>query len=163
MLEVGCGDAFASRIVSQAVDKLTVTDIDEKLLSNARENNKPPYEFNILKHDFFNSPTQHKYSSCYFLDVLEHIDPKDEPVFLENINSSLINYGKVVIGMPSLESQLYASPASKEGHINCKTKAQFKSTLDMYFKSVTIFSMNDEVLHTGFGPMSHYLLAIAVA
>lgn len=29
-----------------------------------------------------------------------------------------------------------------------------------YFENVIIFSMNDEVVHTGFTPMAHYLLGV---
>ena len=62
--------------------------------------------------------------------------------------------------MPSLESQKYASEPSKIGHVNCKTAAQLKSLSEVYFNNVFIFSMNDEVLHTGFHPMSHYLFSL---
>ena len=65
--------------------------------------------------------------------------------------------------MPSLESQIYASPASKEGHVNCQSKKQLKRTLLKYFSTVFMFSMNDEVMHTGFAPMSHYLMAVCVS
>jgi len=32
--------------------------------------------------------------------------------------------------------------------------------LGAYFANVFIFSMNDEVVHTGFGKMSHYNIAL---
>jgi hypothetical protein len=64
--------------------------------------------------------------------------------------------------MPSLESQIYASPQSKEGHINCKTGMSLKKTLEKHFKNVFLFSMNDEVIHTGYYPMAHYLLALCI-
>ena len=35
-----------------------------------------------------------------------------------------------------------------------------KSLLSKYFHNVFIFSMNDEVVHTGFYPMAHYLFAL---
>lgn len=35
----------------------------------------------------------------------------------------------------------------------------FKNTMQRYFHNVFMFSMNDEVVHTGFHPMAHYLLA----
>jgi hypothetical protein len=34
--------------------------------------------------------------------------------------------------------------------------------MERHFRTVFIFSMNDEVVHTGFSPMAHYLLAVAV-
>jgi len=64
------------------------------------------------------------------------------------------------LGIPSIESQTYASPASKEGHINCKTGKDLKLFLEKYFHNVFSFSMNDEVVHTGFEKMAHYLFVI---
>ena len=37
VLEIGCGDSFASRIVCQSVNELTVTDIDPEMIKNARD------------------------------------------------------------------------------------------------------------------------------
>jgi hypothetical protein len=32
--------------------------------------------------------------------------------------------------------------------------------MERYFHAVFLFSMNDEVVHTGFAPMAHYLIAV---
>ena len=64
--------------------------------------------------------------------------------------------------MPSLESQIYASEGSKIGHVNCQSGDVLKNNLKKYFHNVFIFSMSDEVVHTGFTPMAHYLLALCV-
>lgn len=66
----------------------------------------------------------------------------------------------LVIGMPSTESQVYASEISKLGHVNCKKWPELKAFLMRHFERVFIFSMNDEVLHTGYTLMAHYLLAL---
>jgi hypothetical protein len=79
---------------------------------------------------------------------------------VSNLCNSLTENGILMIGTPSLESQAYASPPSKAGHINCKTSTELKALLEKYFFHVFIFSMNDEVVHTGFSPMAHYLLAL---
>ena len=73
---------------------------------------------------------------------------------------SLKKNGVLILGMPSLESQKYASKISKEGHINCKSADELTKILRKYFNNVFIFSMNDEVIHTGFGKMAHYLIAV---
>ncbi len=44
--------------------------------------------------------------------------------------------------------------------MNCKSGKDFKKTMEQYFNSVFVFSMNDEVVHTGFYPMAHYLIAV---
>jgi len=66
----------------------------------------------------------------------------------------------LIVGSPSLESQAHASPPSKAGHINCKSGAELKALLQHYFENVFLFSMNDEVVHTGYYPMAHYLFAV---
>ena len=40
------------------------------------------------------------------------------------------------------------------------TQKELKTTLQKHFKNVFLFSMNDEVIHTGFSKMSHYNLAL---
>jgi len=62
--------------------------------------------------------------------------------------------------MPSIESQKYASEASKLGHVNCMNGEDLRNTLSNYFENVFMFSMNDEVVHTGFSGMAHYLIAL---
>jgi hypothetical protein len=32
--------------------------------------------------------------------------------------------------------------------------------MQQFFHNVFVFSMNDEVVHTGYSPMAHYLLAL---
>ncbi|MCI5632323.1 hypothetical protein [Helicobacter sp.] len=47
-------------------------------------------------------------------------------------------------------------------HVNCKSGEDFKEFCKKYFHHVFVFSMNDEVVHTGFYPMAHYLFALCV-
>lgn len=160
VLEVGCGDGFASRIVAQQVRHLTISDIDSKFIKYAKNCSSKAFPVDTIVLNLLLEPSSKKYSAIYLLDVLEHINPCDEDQFLKNIASSLLPNGKVLIGMPSLESQVYASKASKEGHVNCQSKFAFKSNLLNYFSSVFMFSMNDEVVHTGYDKMSHYIFAL---
>src|SRR5258708_7485960 len=74
------------------------------------------------------------------LDVLEHIRPEDEDVFLGNMTAALEESGTLIIGMPSLESQPYASRLSK-GHVNCKSQPALKETMQRHFRNVYMFCM----------------------
>jgi hypothetical protein len=76
--------------------------------------------------------------------------------------SPLTPHGVCLLGSPSLQSQAYASPPSKAGHVNCKTAPEFKRLMQKFFHNVFIFSMNDEVVHTGYYAMAHYLWAMGV-
>lgn len=161
VLEVGCGDAFGSRLVRQDVKSLLATDFDPLFIEDARQRMSPPWDFEVATHDILAGPVPGQFDAAYTLDVLEHIPATHEDIFLDNIKASLTEHGTCIVGMPSLESQSYASPASRAGHINCMTGEHFRQVMERHFHNVFIFSMNDEVVHTGFLPMAHYLLAIA--
>lgn len=152
VVEFGCGDGWPGRIVAQHVDRLTLTD--------CRGGVVPDYPAEFFVHDLIAEPTPFQFEAGYALDVLEHIDPEDEDRFLAHMAQSVKS--SAIIGMPSLESQPYASALSKAGHVNCKSKDALTKTLRKHFAHVFVFGMNDETLHTGFGPMCNYLMALCV-
>jgi len=159
VLEIGCQEGFGASIVAQNVDHLHGVDFYlpyiESCNSRIRQTN-----MTFEAKDILDSPMPCLYSGVFALDVLEHIEKDQEHTFMLNILHSLKKEGVVILGMPSLESQKYASKASKIGHVNCKSGSDFRNFAFNYFEHVFSFSMNDEVLHTGFFPMSHYLLII---
>lgn len=160
VLEVGCADAWATRIVVQAVKKLTATDFDPVFVDDVRQRMDPKWKFDIEQHDLLAGPFPGTYDAAYALDVIEHIQPKDEIAFTGNIAKSLHAHGTLILGCPSLQSQTYASPQSKAGHVNCKTGDSMRALLSQFFHNVFIFSMNDEVVHTGYAPMAHYVFGL---
>jgi 2-polyprenyl-3-methyl-5-hydroxy-6-metoxy-1,4-benzoquinol methylase len=160
VLEVGCGDAFGTKLVRQEVAQVTAIDFDPLFIENARETMDPAWPIDTAVHDLLQAPYPGNFSAAFSLDVLEHIPPESERVFVSNLADSVRDIGTVIIGSPSLESQPFASPLSKAGHVNCKDQAGLKSLLEQFFHNVFIFSMNDEVVHTGFSPLAHYRLAL---
>jgi 2-polyprenyl-3-methyl-5-hydroxy-6-metoxy-1,4-benzoquinol methylase len=160
VLEIGCGDAFGTRIVQQEVKALSATDFDEVFVKDVKARMVERWRFPVFTHDLLAGPIPGNYDGVFALDVLEHIAPRDEHVFLKNAFAPLSPHGVGIIGMPSLESQAHASPTSRAGHVNCKSMPQLKKTLQAHFHNVFMFSMNDEVVHTGFHAMAHYLFAV---
>jgi cyclopropane fatty-acyl-phospholipid synthase-like methyltransferase len=160
VLEAGCGDAFASRIVRQSVEHLTAVDFDQNFVDDANEHKSPRWPIECFQHDLLDGPVPGTFDGIYSLDVLEHVAKSKERRFLSNLIAPLTPHGVLIVGMPSLQSQDYASPQSKEGHVNCKDQNDLKRLLQAYFQNVFMFSMNDEVVHTGYAPMSHYNLAL---
>lgn len=160
VLEVGCADAFGTRVVRQEVKELTAVDFDPVFIEDVNRRMRPNWKFNCFVHDMLENPVPGSFDGAFALDVLEHIQPKDEEKFLNNLSASLAPHGVAIIGMPSLESQSYASPMSKAGHVNCKSMPDLKETMEKYFFNVFMFSMNDEVVHTGYHKMAHYLIAL---
>ena len=160
VLEIGCADAFGTRLVQQSVNKMTAIDFDPLFIEDVKLRHNKNWPINAYVHNILDGPVSGKFDAIYSLDVLEHIQKKDESNFLNNLVSSLDSEGVVIIGMPSLESQTWASPQSKAGHVNCKSGEELKSTLLRFFKNVFVFSMNDEIVHTGYYPMAHYILGL---
>jgi len=160
VLEVGCADAWATRIVVQAVQKLTATDFDPLFVEDVRKRMDSKWRFDVAQHDLLAGPFPGSYDAAYALDVIEHIRPEDELTFTRHIVESLTPHGVLILGCPSLQSQVHASPQSKAGHVNCKTGETMRALLSQYFHNVFVFSMNDEVVHTGYSPMAHYLIGV---
>ncbi|HUD88233.1 MAG TPA: class I SAM-dependent methyltransferase [Xanthobacteraceae bacterium] len=160
VLEVGCADGFATRLVAQTVKSVVAVDFDPQFIADAieRKSKRWPIDFRI--HDIMAAPVPDTFDGAFTLDVIEHIPRQQEDRFLENIRTSLSASGILIVGTPSLASQQYASPQSKEGHVNCKTAEELKATLLRHFEQVFVFSMNDEVVHTGYSNMAHYLMAL---
>ena len=161
VLEIGCGDGWASRIVRQNVQNLTLSDYDPVFVNHVKSQENPQWKVKCLVLDLTKNRSKFKYDAIYMIDVFEHIDPNKEKVFLENLVKSLNQEGPVIIGVPSLESQELIPLENRDpGHINCKTGKDLSNTLEKYFNNVFIFSMNDEIIHTGHNKMAHYLFAI---
>lgn len=160
VLEVGCADAFGSRIVRQEVDRLTAIDFDPVFIENARDVAAAAWPVELRVHDMLAGPVEGEFDAAYSLDVLEHIPPTDERTFVSHIVKSLSPTGVLIVGSPSLQSQQHASELSRAGHVNCKDEEGLRTLMTGYFDNVFTFSMNDEVVHTGFAPMAHYLFAL---
>ena len=161
VVEIGSADAFGTRIVQQHVGHVTTIDFDPIFVADVKVRMNPEWKLDVLEHDIVQGPLQQTYDAAYTLDLLEHIAPEKEDLFIQNIRDSLNPYGVVIVGSPTIHSQPYASPPSREGHINCKDYEGLKTLLEKYFHHVFVFSMNDEIVHTGFSKMSNYFLALA--
>lgn len=158
VLEVGCADGFGSRIVRQHVGALTAIDADAQSIKEARQAPDSKWDIEFMCLNFIEvPPVTGKFDAVYALDVMEHIKP--DHAFLRAMHAAA---PVAIIGMPSLESQDYASEMSRLGHVNCYSGVDFKKRLQEFWDHVFLFTMHDETLGTGFLPMAHYLLALCV-
>lgn len=160
ILEIGCADAFGTRLIQQVTNNVTAIDFDPVFIEDARERADPHWPLKLRVHDILAGPVDGEFDAVYSLDVLEHIKQAQERIFIQNMIGPLRRTGAAIVGMPSLESQVYASPQSKAGHVNCKTGSELRALFQEYFENVFLFSMNDELVHTGFSPMAHYILVL---
>ena len=166
VLEVGCGDGFFSRIVRQYVGWLIGVDSSYAAIGSAKKLQGSRHhpvvdgykEIDFNGWDLLEGPLS-GFDGVYCLDVLEHVLPDRSDEFLKNLAGCA---PVAIVGMPSLESQAYASEISKLEHVNTMTKGGLRAAMQRHFAQVFMLGMNDEVLHTGKDEMTSYLFAIGV-
>lgn len=163
VLEVGAGDCFGTAVVAQAVGHVDAIDIEPYGIENPADNEWTRTRITPAVHDMIKEPYgEAPFDGVYSLDVIEHIANEQEDAFLANIVKSSTPGAALVIGTPNKTAEAHASKMSKIGHINLKTFDELRELVGKYYQSVFMFGMNDEVLHTGFGAMCHYLFALGV-
>lgn len=159
VLELGCGEGIGATILAEEAVSYTGIDLDDVAIASARQN------LASEKYQFFYDDFMGKQFGCFqtvvSLDVVEHIYPEHEPVYFETICRNLSENGIAVVGTPNLTAAPHASAASNLGHVNLFTQERLKETLEQYFWNVFPFGMNDEIVHTGFAPMAHYVMCVA--
>lgn len=162
VLEVGCGDSVGTPIVLQETGKIHCIDFEPIVIEDAEKRNLYKERCSYAIHDMLEGPVKGEFDGAFCLDVIEHIPSEQEKQFIKNIADSLTEDGVMITGTPNITAREYASEYSQLGHINLKSGETLKNSLRLYFKNVFLFSMNDEVVHTGYSPMAHYLICIGV-
>lgn len=162
VLEVGGGDGIGVPLVAQTVGGVTVTDWDERLVASNKERLGFLKNVNFVHFDETHSPHDRKYAAAYAIDVIEHLEPRFEAQWAANVAASLEDDGMFIIGTPNVHASAHASPQSAVQHINLKDREGLVELLGRHFENVLSFSMNDEVIHTGYPKMAHYLFAIGI-
>jgi 2-polyprenyl-3-methyl-5-hydroxy-6-metoxy-1,4-benzoquinol methylase len=161
VVEIGSGDGFGLPVVAGAVGRVTCVDWDRRLLDGIAR--RLPHLTNVeyVAIDLNEHSLDLRADAAFTIDVIEHVEPEHEERFLRRIVDMLTPSGVLVTGTPNATSAEYASPQSRELHVNLKTQAQLRELMECWFENVFCFGQNDEVVHTGFAPMCHYLWTVA--
>ena len=162
ILEIGCGDGFGIPIIAQGKGLVCGIDIDDKLIKGNRKRLKKIKNIKFKNVDICKFCSLGEYDAIFSIDVIEHLGKKLDKPFMEHTCLSLKNDGVCIIGTPNKTASKYATHRSAVQHINLKTQKTLRELMEKYFKNVVIFSMNDEVIHTGYAPMSHYIFGVGV-
>lgn len=159
VLDIGCGEGLGTWLLAVECGKAFGLDLDDQAIATAKANwNSPIIDFVYC--DFFEHD-RGVYDGIVGIDVIEHLPPDRAALFFKLVADNLAPDGVVILGTPNLTGQQFASDISKIDHVNVYSGERLESELRAYFKHVFIFAANDEVVHTGFLPMAHYLIAMA--
>ncbi len=159
ILEIGCSEGIGSLMLAESGNEIVAIDMDKEAIDCA---NRTIKKSNItFKNADILKTNLGKFDAVVSLDVIEHIEKTDENLFLNAIVEHLTDRGICIIGTPNDTATQYASKASQIGHVNMYDAERLITTLQQKFNYVFQFGANDEIIHTGFAPMSHYLIVIA--
>lgn len=159
ILELGCSDGIGISILAENSNNYTGVDLDIEAVETSKENFADP-KYQFISEDFMGK-TYGSFDGIVSLDVIEHIYPEKEDLYFETMYQNLSENGICIIGTPNITSSPYASKPSQLGHVNLYSQERLVNELQKKFHQVFPFGMNDEILHTGFAPMAHYLLCVA--
>lgn len=162
VIEIGCGDALGTPIAAQFVGRLLALDIDDRLLESNRKRLSTIKNIEFRNLNICEQLPETKYDAAYSIDVIEHLDPHLTKTFIENTAKALTQDGVDIVGTPNITANKHASKRSRVQHINLQSHKTLHYWLAQYFRNVFMFSMNDEVVHTGYPAMAHYIFGMGV-
>jgi 2-polyprenyl-3-methyl-5-hydroxy-6-metoxy-1,4-benzoquinol methylase len=158
VLELGCGEGFGALLLSEGGHRVLGVDSDAPAIEIARRTvGSPQRRFEVA--DFLGLQFG-QFRAVVSLDVIEHIPVEQEAAFLDTITTNLTDDGICIVGTPNATASAYASPQSQAGHVNLYTAERLAEAVGRSFQNTFVFGMNDEVVHTGFYPMSHYIYVV---
>jgi 2-polyprenyl-3-methyl-5-hydroxy-6-metoxy-1,4-benzoquinol methylase len=158
ILELGCNEGLGSHYLSEFATHVHGVDFDEEAITWAKENLENE-KLTFQCDDFLNKKYGQNHAVVSY-DVIEHISPEHEDGFLKTVTKNLVDDGIFLVGTPNITSHQFSNPELSGAHINLYSGQRLCTALERYFHNVFLFSMNDEMIHTGFVPMAHYLVAL---
>jgi 2-polyprenyl-3-methyl-5-hydroxy-6-metoxy-1,4-benzoquinol methylase len=162
IMEVGCGDGFGLPMLAQHAEHVYAVDWDKRLVDGNARRLAHLKNVTYIHADLNTESPGVTVDAALNVDVIEHLEQDKEPAFLDHLVGSLPADGVLITGTPNITASPYASPRSEAQHINLKSMDSLRTLMERYFTNVFMFGMNDEVLHTGFAPMCHYIWSLAV-
>ncbi|MEZ0367822.1 MAG: class I SAM-dependent methyltransferase [Candidatus Sericytochromatia bacterium] len=166
VLELGCSEGIGTPILAEFARSYTGVDMDARAIGEASAN-WGSESCRFAHADFmgraFDCPpagSQHGFGAIVSMDVVEHIYPEYDALFWETVHTNLDPGGIAVIGTPNITSEPYASAASRQGHVNLYGAERLKAAMDSICHTSFLFGINDEMVHTGYHAMCHFLVAV---
>jgi len=162
IVDVGCGEGIGCLMLkAETKAKIIGVDFDSEQISYANTHIKPLGGVDFICQDLINERINiDQVDGLVSIDTIEHIHPDEQAQFFANTLFCLTDKAIAVFGTPTIYSQEHMAKRSKIGHINLFDEERLRNTLLKYFSYVFVFSMNDEMVHTGFPKMAHYFIAL---
>ncbi len=163
VVDLGCGNGYStyfySTVAEHAVGVDLYADIDAVQAKWRREN------LRFRKGDILADPASldlGPFNAVTAVDVIEHFHREDGVKIIENYADALPQGGMMILGTPSRHSGAWRSETSRQGHFYEYDPDELRAICDTCFGRSFLFSMNDELVHTGFSKLAWFFWVIAV-
>jgi 2-polyprenyl-3-methyl-5-hydroxy-6-metoxy-1,4-benzoquinol methylase len=158
--DIGCSEGFGTLLLAEHAQSCLGIDQDADAIAFANASLASP-KLGFVVADVLREKIG-PFDAVVSLDVIEHIYQENEDAFVAAIAAALADDGILILGTPNITADRYANEHSRRGHVNMFDAERLHALGLRHFRNVFSFSGNDEMVHTGFSPMAHYLLALCV-
>lgn len=160
LLDIGCGQGVSSVFFSDYCKYVYGVDLFSSFIDHNRKNIKffKKNIFEIKQNNF-----KQKIDFITLIDFIEHFKKSEGSLILKRCSNLLKKKGgTLVVGTPSVYSSKYRSKRSKMQHIHEYDGMELKDLCSKYFDRTFLFSMNDELVHTGFYKLAWFNFVVCV-
>jgi 2-polyprenyl-3-methyl-5-hydroxy-6-metoxy-1,4-benzoquinol methylase len=160
VMDVGCSEGLGTIILAEQASECVGVDLDREAIDHAAATlTTDKLTFHCA--DALERPFG-QFDAIASFDVIEHIFPDHADRFLSVLAESLNADGILIVGTPNITSDQFASAHTSAGHVNLYSMDRMREALSAHFARVFMFSANDEMVHTGFAPLAHYIIGMGV-
>ena len=111
----------------------------------------------------YNWDSMTKINLITLIDFIEHFNKSQGSLILSKCSKLLEGKGgTLIVGTPSVYSSKFRSKRSRIQHIHEYDGMELKDLCSKYFNRTFLFSMNDEVVHTGFYKLAWFNFVVCV-
>ncbi|MCK4627531.1 MAG: class I SAM-dependent methyltransferase [Sedimentisphaerales bacterium] len=160
ILEIGCGSGLGALFLAQHSSRVTAIDVKTQEIAEANSiNRRNNATFEVA--DFFEYDPKLEFDVIVMLDVIEHMEENLGRKMIQRTTRFLADDGMLIVGTPSCYSAEYQSPLSRAAHIKLYDQQELREMMETWYGRTLAFSMNDEMVHTGFAKLAWYYFVLA--
>jgi len=161
VLDLGCGSGYCSYFYSRVAKEVVGVDLFSDIAQ--AQHKYPGDNLRFVTGDVLNLPREvaaSPFDAVVSTDVIEHFSREDGERIIASSQRLLSDRGMMIIGTPNKFSSAYRSQQSRAAHIHEYEPDELRELCERYFKRTLLFSMNDEVVHTGFSKLAWFVFVL---